>query len=303
MPKIIPAALQAHYDTGQTSLAVGILIQRQGGEVFGLSVSSTPLVLDLTLWNVAPWSLSGLTSFKFDTASGMDALALSSSAGFNTDDGQMIVLNKGTMFDERDILAGRWRGARFKIFLYRWDVSPVTIANDIEVLKTGTLGNIQISPVTLSIELHCLKRRLQQPQGIVSQPTCRSRFGAQGPGECNIDLDPYTHDYTVTTVTDKRIFGSDTAFGPDDMFGNGLVTFTSGLNDGLTMTVEEFAAGMFTLTAPMLRAIQVGDTFTAVEGCRKRFEEDCKARFDNALNFSGEPHRPTRDRVLSGVGQ
>lgn len=300
MPKVIPAALQAHYDTGQTCLTVGLLIQRLDGEVFGLSMCSVPLVLDLTPWNAAPWDLDGLTAFEFESASGMEAIAIQSSAGFDVDDGQLIALNKGQMFTEGDILAGRWRGARFRIFVYRWDVEAPTIANDVETLKVGTIGEIETGPVTLKAELHCLKRRLQQSEGMVSQPTCRARFGDD---LCRVDLAPYTHALTVTAVADNRTFTCSGAVQGPDAFGNGVVTFDTGLNQRLSMTVETFEAGVFTLNAPTVFPIQVGDTLTAVEGCRKRFAEDCVGRYANGVNFQGEPHRPTRDRILSGVGE
>lgn len=300
MPKSIPAALQAHYDTGQTCLSVGLLIQRLDGDVFGLSMCSVPLVLDLTPWNLDPWSLDGLTAFEFESASGMEAIAIQGSSGFNVDDGQLIALNKGQMFTEADILAGRWRGARYRIFLYRWDVTAPTIANDVETLKVGTIGEIETTPVTIKVELHCLKRRLQQSAGMVSQPTCRARFGDE---MCRVDLTPYTHALTVTAVEDARTFTCSAAVQGPDAFGNGVVTFNTGLNEKISMTIETFQSGEFTLSAPMIFPIQVGDTLTAVEGCRKRFAEDCVARHANAFNFQGEPHRPTRDRILSGVGE
>lgn len=300
MPKTIPAALQAHYDTGQTCLTVGLLIQRLDGEVFGLSMCSVPLVLDLTPWDLPPWDLAGLTAFEFESASGMEAIAIQSSAGFDVDDGQLIALNKGQMFTEADILAGRWYGARFRIFIYRWDVASPTIADDVEVLKVGTFGEIQIDPLTLKVELHCLKRRLQQSVGMVSQPTCRARFGDE---LCRVDLTPYTHTLTVTGVSDSRTFTCSGATQGADAFGNGRVTFTTGFNERLSATVETFAAGVFTLDAPLIYPIQVGDTLIAVEGCRKRFQEDCVVRYSNGVNFQGEPHRPTRDRILSGVGE
>lgn len=303
MPKLIPAALQAHYDTGQTCLSVGLLIQRLDGEVFGLSMCSKPLVLDLTPWNAAPWDLDGQTAFEFDSASGMDAIAIQSSSGFDVDDGQLIALNKGEIFTEADILAGRWYGARFRIFIYRWDVDTPTIANDVETLKVGTIGEIHPSQVTIKAELHCLKRQLQVAVGEVSQPTCRSRFGAQGDGECNLDITPYTHALTVTSVVDGLTFSCSAATQPSDAFGQGVVTFETGLNHGLSMTVESFAAGQFVLAKRMIFPIQIGDTLTAVEGCRKRFEEDCKGRYENGVNFQGEPHRVSRDRILSGVGE
>lgn len=302
MPKVIPTALQAHYDTGQTCMAPAVLIQRLDGALYGFTMNSKPLVLNITPWNALPWVLTGQTAFEFQAASGMDAFVMESSAGFEVDQTQIITLNNGALFTENDILAGKWRGARFRIFLYRWDVSGPTIANDVETLKVGTIGELQSNPATIKAELHCLKRMLQMPVGIVSQPTCRVRLFSTGSGQCNKSSTGFVHNLTVTGVTSKGEFICSGAGQAADYFGSGIAEWLTGLNAGLSMTITSFEAGVFTLAAPMIFNIQIGDTLRASAGCRKRLHEDCKAKFSNGVNFQGEPHRPTRDRVVSGVG-
>jgi uncharacterized phage protein (TIGR02218 family) len=49
---------------------------------------------------------------------------------------------------------------------------------------------------------------------------------------------------------------------------------------------------------PMTRAIQVGDTYSLIPGCKKRFSTDCVAKFNNGVNFRGEPHVPGLDAVI-----
>lgn len=302
MPKSIPAALQAHYDTGQTSLSVAILIQRADGELFGFTMNSRPLTLDLTPWDELPWLLTGETAFEFEAASGMEGFVIESTAGFEVDETQIVTLNNGGLFTENDILAGRWRGARFRIFLYRWDVAAPMISDDIETLKVGTIGELHATPVTVKAELHCLKRGLQIPVGKVTQPTCRARVFSVGDGQCNKDPTGFVHSLTVTGVTDKGEFTCSGATQDPDYFGYGMVSWDTGLNAGLSMQVSEFEAGVFTLVAPMIFNIQVGDTLTAKAGCRGRLIEDCRDKFGNVPNFQAEPHAPTRDRTISGVG-
>ena len=309
MPKTIPAALQAHYDTGHTCMAPALLIQRLDGEIFGITLNSKPLTLDITPWNSMPWDLSGdsntdTSDFEFESASGMEAFVIESTAGFEVDETQIITLNNGDLFTENDILAGRWRGARFRIFLYRWDVTTPTIADDIETLKVGTIGEQNATAVTVKTELHCLKRLMQQAVGIVSQPTCGARlFSTTGLRKCLKDPTGFVHNLTVTSVSDdKRVFTCSGAGQAADYFGEGEGTWLTGLNHDLPFKVETFASGVFTLSKRTIFPIQVGDTLTASAGCRKRFQEDCIAKFDNGVNFQGEPHFPTRDRVISGVG-
>lgn len=302
MPKAIPAALQAHYDTGRTCLSAAVLIQRADGELFGFTMNSKPLTLDITPWDDLPWVLTGETAFEFEAASGMEAFVIESTAGFEVDETQIITLNNGGLFTENDVLAGRWRGARFRIFLYRWDVTAPTIANDVETLKVGTIGDVEPGAVTVKAELHCLKRGLQIPVGIVTQPTCRVRVFSTGDGQCNKDPTGFVHSLTVTGVTDKGEFTCSGAGQAADYFGYGIVRWDTGLNAGLSMQVSTFEAGVFTLVAPMIFNIQVGDTLTATAGCRGRLIEDCRDKFGNVPNFQAEPHAPTRDRTISGVG-
>jgi hypothetical protein len=41
----------------------------------------------------------------------------------------------------------------------------------------------------------------------------------------------------------------------------------------------------------------IGDTALLMEGCDKSFES-CVNRFKNAINFRGEPHKPSQDKIL-----
>jgi len=47
--------------------------------------------------------------------------------------------------------------------------------------------------------------------------------------------------------------------------------------------------------------VAVGDTYSVVPGCRKRFEEDCVAIWANWVNYRGFPHVPGGDKML-GLG-
>lgn len=294
--KVIPAALQAHYDTGSTSLAYAILIQREDGQLFGFTGSDQPLTLDLSQWNSASWNLATETAFVFNASQGLNVSTIVTTAGLNVDNLDMTTLDDGTLFDRDDVQAGRWRNAKFRIFRYRWDVAT-TIEDDVETLICGTFGEITLGENTITEELRGIAQKLQQPVGIVSQQTCRARLGDVGIGRCNKDLTAFTFVKTVTAVTDKQVFTASDATEASDYFAEGIVTWLTGNNAGVSQKVRTFASGVFTLVLPMVLNIQVGDTFTAVAGCRKRLIEDCKTKFANVVNFQGEPHRPTVDDI------
>lgn len=299
---MIPAALQAHYDTGNTCMAVGLLVQRLDGEIFGLTSSSVPLILDLTPWDGGRWNLAGLTEFEFNAKHGLNFGSLESTAGFEVDETDFETLNNGTLFSEDDLLAGRWNSANFRLFLYRWDVEEVTIANDIETLKVGTFGQPKIETTKVKVELRCLKQQMQLMMGIVSQPNCRVRVFSQGSGKCNKDPTGFVHTFEVSSVADQGVFSAADADQPDDYFGYGYVRWLTGENKDLEMRVSQFSGGQFTLSASAVLPIAVGDQFEATAGCRGRWDADCRDKFENILNFQGEKDRPTQDRVVSGVG-
>jgi len=47
--------------------------------------------------------------------------------------------------------------------------------------------------------------------------------------------------------------------------------------------------------------IAIGDSFEIQAGCDKTFET-CINRFNNAINFRGEPHMPGQDEILKTAG-
>lgn len=85
-----------------------------------------------------------------------------------------------------------------------------------------------------------------------------------------------------------------------DWFAEGVVTFTSGANAGMRARVKAYGASSdFELLVAMPHDLEVGDTLQAVAGCRKRLQEDCRDRFDNVINFQGEPHLPGVDALTA----
>jgi uncharacterized phage protein (TIGR02218 family) len=81
-------------------------------------------------------------------------------------------------------------------------------------------------------------------------------------------------------------------------FSSGEVVWITGANAGRHMEIKEFSNKQFTLVLPMPNTIAVGDTFNAIAGCDKTFNT-CFAKFNNAVNFRGEPHVPGMDKLLA----
>lgn len=80
-------------------------------------------------------------------------------------------------------------------------------------------------------------------------------------------------------------------------FSYGMLTWLTGQNAGYRMDVRQSSVGSITLALPMPYPISVGDTYTVVAGCDKT-AATCKGRYNNFINFRGEPYIPGTDAVL-----
>jgi uncharacterized phage protein (TIGR02218 family) len=271
--KVIPSALAAHYAQGSTTVAYGLIITRASD---GVVLGFTSCDKDATVLGVL---------LKSDP--GVEVTSLVGSSGLEVGNLELSTLNDGSVFQKKDIFGGLWRNAAYQIFRYNFE-SP---ADGVEYLTTGTLGEIRVSVNKLVIELRDLRQYIQQDVGSVSQKTCRYRFGD---AKCTMDITapPLRVTGTVTSVENATsVFTSSARTEAADFFGEGIVKFTSGLNAGMSFKVKNFASGQFTLTLFTFAPIQAGDGYIAIAGCRMRFEEDCRDKYGNELNFGGEPHR------------
>ena len=280
----VPAPLLAHYQSGATTLAWAIRLEREDGTVFGWTSADRDVP--------ASADLGGLGALLYASAPGLDVANFATSAGLAVDNSELTILPDDSIITRADILAGRWNNAEWVLMRYNW-ADP---SMGVETRGTGRLGEIRPRSSAYVAEMRGLQQYLQQPVGAASTKTCRARLGD---AMCMVDLGPWTETGTITGVTSKQIFTDSSRAEADDYFGEGILTWTGGLNTGLSQKVKTYASDTFTLSLPMIFNVQVGDTYSVVAGCRKRLDEDCAAKFDNELNFQGEPHRPTVDELTS----
>ena len=110
--------------------------------------------------------------------------------------------------------------------------------------------------------------------------------------------------FTVTelTPTSGQAVGTNSlpsALGfPDDWFNGGAAFFESGNNSGRGLEVRDFTEGagsqVIELFTDMPFNIVIGDKLRIFAGCDKTFSI-CISKFDNAINFVGEPFVPGED--------
>ncbi len=227
---------------------------------------------------------------RYQAADSMSPTAVSSSSGLAVDNLEFDGMLSSAAIAEADILAGKYDHAEIEIFMVNYaDVSMGKLH-----LKTGWLGEVTLQGGQFVAELRGLSSRLQQTIGEVYTRTCRANLGD---ARCGVALSGYTFTGSVTSAEGAYAFTDTSKTQAAGYFAGGVVSFTSGANAGLSIEVRDFYAGRFGLFLPLPAAIGVGDAFTVIAGCDKQFDT-CVSRFNNAVNFRGEPHVPGTDKML-----
>lgn len=276
--KTIASGLAAHYALETTTVAHCIKITRLDATVVAATSCDLPLVI------------GGVTYLP----QGLDVSSLSSSSGLNVDNLELTILPDDTgPLSRSELLTGKWSGAAFELF----EVNYLDLAGGINTLKRGRVGDIKLDRSKIVVELRSLTQALQQPIGEVTSRTCRNRLGD---ARCQVNLAPFTATGTVTSVASNQVFTASAMAQAAEYFEEGTLTFTSGPNAGYEQKVKLFASGgVFTLSLAMPFTVGVGNTFSAVAGCKRRHITDCKTKFSNLLNFRGEPHLPGMDALTA----
>lgn len=147
----------------------------------------------------------------------------------------------------------------------------VTIASDI-ALADGQVGTI--SGVGGMLQANTMVR-VRNPSGLTFQIGDTSSFST------------YTSGGTFTPAGASA-----------SRFDGGTITFTSGLNNGLSFEVKAYVPGQITLYQALPFLAATGNTYSLVQGCGKDLYADCRDRFNNVVNFRGEPFVPGFDRMV-----
>jgi hypothetical protein len=104
---------------------------------------------------------------------------------------------------------------------------------------------------------------------------------------------------TVSGVTSRRVFDATGISVTNDFFAQGFLTWLTGSNAGdpPIKIRSDNGSGHIVLDSSSFDTIQVGDTFEALVGCRKRLTADCITKHDNEANsrtrtlrFGGFPY-------------
>lgn len=278
----ISTYLQAHLESGATTLARCWKVTRNDGIALGFTDHDRDLTFDGVL---------------FQASTGMDAQAIESSTGLSVDNAQAVGALSAVGLRDEDILAGRYDGAEVLHWLVDWQNPEERI-----LLFRGSLGEMRQAAGAFEVELRGLAETLNRPLGRAYVKTCDR---ALGDGRCKFDLET-TGFFTVETVVDYRgngvlIVDDLVAFTPG-WFSNGVLQWEGGANAGTQGLIKQdiIHAGerRIELWEEPPLPVAIGDQVRLIAGCDKR-SATCRVKFDNFLNFRGFPHIPGEDWVTA----
>ncbi|MDB1135100.1 DUF2163 domain-containing protein [Candidatus Anaplasma sp. TIGMIC] len=187
---------------------------------------------------------------------------------------------------------GLYNSAQIEIFLVNYaDTSKGAIT-----LFRGTVGEIKLCNGVFSAQLHGLTLTLSNKVGDLFSPQCRAQFCDSA---CKLNAERFTFRGSAFKVLeDYKAFESEVKVGKVNYFKYGVLTFLTGRNKKIPLTVLANTQNAICLAECTPYPIQVGDNYSLLAGCDKNFHT-CVKKFENAKNFRGEPHVPDLHTVYA----
>lgn len=278
---------------------------------------SLPMTTLARLWKVTRVDTTVISFTDHDTdlvyegvtytaADGFTPSAVEHKADVSPDNLEVMGFLDSSAIDERDVRARLYDGADIELRVVNY--SDLT-QGDLKFLK-GTLGDVQLINGQFIAQLRGLTQYLTTITGSTYGPVCRAELFDGGTGintgnhwKCRLNRADYVQSGSVVSSSDPTTIspasgllqvGSTTpsAPAPAGWFDDGVITFTSGVLDGMKFEIATWT-GTLSLFAgnPMPFQPSPGDTFEIEPGCDK-LRSTCFGKFNNVVNFSGEADIP-----------
>ncbi len=272
--RAIDPELAAHLKCDATTLAHCWIIRREDGLVQGFTEHDR----DLEVSGVVCQAASGFLPSEAQSELGL-AVDSQDVAG---------VLSSSDISDE-DVAAGRYDNARVETWIVNWKDGEQILH-----LRTALLGHVTRKDNAFQAELRGLTSLLEQRIGRSFNRSCDAQVGDSRRTK-NLNNATYKAAGVVTATGGASSFSCSGLSGhAQNWFRHGLLTWTSGENEGLQCEVASNTTSSVELWLQPRLTISEGDAFTVTAGCDKSFST-CRSKFSNQLNFRGFPHMPGND--------
>lgn len=259
------------------TVAVWWRIERRDGVALGLTGHDRDLVF------------AGL---RHRTAPGMVPSAVRRTATFEPDSAEVQGAMSHDAIGEADLAAGRFDGARVSMGLVDWETLEA------ETLFTGTIGSVGREGATFSAELQSIKHMLARQIVPRTSPSCRAEFCGEG---CTLSAARFTRGGVVSEVSQDRQWVKVAGIADAADFDFGWLRPLDRRDAGLVLRVQSVEGPWLVLDRPLASDATAGLRVILREGCDHTIAT-CSDRFDNSVNFQGEPFLPGNDLLTRYPG-
>lgn len=259
-----------------STIALTWRIERYDGVAIGLTSHDRDLAID---------------GFTYRAAPGMTPSAVKRSADLSADTMEASSPLTAAAINARDLIAGRWDGARVAVAAIDWSDGSV-----IADLGEGRIGAVEFGERGFTAELAGVAQLLDRPVAEATSPECRAELGD---ARCRVAMAGRRRFARVAAV-EATVLTLDRAEPSAGAYRGGLLRWISGGNSGLDDSIAASADFTVTLREPP-RFAGESALVELIEGCDKSFAT-CATRFANAANFRGEPFLPGIDLLTRYPG-
>lgn len=278
--KSLPAGLITLTEsiTDAITLSVALKFTIGNGTVYRINDSGKDLTINSEVYNYLP---------------GYSHSNISTSLNSQIDNFDVTMPYINSNFKQLTMM-GALKNAPVEIYIADW-TTPTTYRLE----KKMKVGEYTCEDRQLSLTLIGIKSNLDTKVGFRCTKTCQVDLGSS---DCTINLAGFTTTGSVTSITSNRQF-ADSGLGSfvDNYFQYGLLTWTSGNNNGWSFVVKQSAsvAKSFVLYKDTFFNITIGDDYSVYAGCNKS-KVHCEDKFNNLINFrdGGGNLLPNPDKLL-----
>jgi len=264
-----------------STVALAWTIARTDGVTIGLTDHDRDLMVDGLVHRAAP----GITPSAIKRSDGLEADTMDVAGALTS-----------AAIGERDLLGGRWDGARVRLAAVDWETGAMVAR-----LGSGTIGAVETRGDAFTAELRGAAAALDRPAAEETSPSCRAELGDR---RCRVAMAGrrrYARVMSFEAGVANAVVTLDAAEPGANAWGFGRLRWMSGANCGLESAVAASAGATVTLRRAPPFAVEAGALVEIVEGCDKTIAT-CAGRFANAANFRGEPYLPGIDLLTRYPG-
>ncbi|WP_299194997.1 DUF2163 domain-containing protein [uncultured Erythrobacter sp.] len=225
------------------------------------------------------------------TAPGMVPAAIRMTSDLSEDSASVEGTLSHDSISSDDLAAGLFDNAAIEIGIVDWE----TLEH--HSLYSGVIGRVEDNQRSFSADLLSAKHVLEQDLVPRTSPTCRAVFCGLG---CGLSSHRFTQRVELNEVDfdfNQVRFSTITSAS----YVDGQLRFLSGPQTGLVFGILSANGDWLTLDRPLHDGLIAGTAAELTEGCDHTLGT-CSSRFDNAVNFRGEPFLPGND-LLARYGQ